>query len=382
MKIQDVLNIEDLHRAARQRLPKLVFDYVEGGAEDERGVALNEEAFRRQRLLPRYLVDVSKIDQTTTLFGRTYASAFGVAPTGLGGIFRHRADLLVAEAAAAANIPFALSGLSTTRLEDVAAVAPEQAWFQLYGVQDRKFSEDMIRRASDAGHHTLLFTVDVPVASNRERDLRNRFGQPRLPLRLYFETLRHPAWLISYFRHGIPPFENWAPYSEGGTSAKAVLEFVLQNFPASDQTWRDLENFRRLWPRKLVIKGVMHPDDAVRAAELGVDGVLVSNHGGRQLDAAPSPLEVLPSIRAAVGDKVALLIDSGVRRGSDVVVARALGADFVLLGRPFVYGVAAFGLAGAAKVISILQREIELTLKQIGCPSLEKVGPEALFQSG
>ncbi len=382
MKIDDVLNIEDLHRAAKRRLPKAVFDYIEGGVEDERSVTLNEEAFRRQRLVPRYLVDVSNIDQTTTLFGRSYASAFGVAPTGLGGVFRPGADLLVAEAAAAANIPFALSGLSTTRLEDVAAVAPEQAWFQLYGSQDRKISEDMIRRASDAGNDTLLFTVDVTALSNRERDIRNRFGQPRLPLRLYFEALRHPAWLMGYFRHGVPPFANWAPYSEGGTSTKAVLEFVGQNFPVGDHTWRDLENFRRLWPRKLVIKGIMHEDDAIRAAGLGVDGVLVSNHGGRQLDAVPSPLEVLPSIRAAVGDKVALLLDGGVRRGSDVVVARALGADFVLLGRPFVYGVAAFGLAGAEKAISILQREIELTLKQIGCPSLERVGPEALFQGG
>ncbi|MCH7478648.1 MAG: alpha-hydroxy-acid oxidizing protein, partial [SAR324 cluster bacterium] len=301
MKPEQAINIEDLHRAAKRRMPRVAFDYFEGGAEDEHGLARNERAFRRHRLLPRYLVDVSQIDQRATLFGRTYSSPFGIAPTGIGGLLRPGADLMLAEAAAAADIPYTLSGLSTTRLEDVAQVAPQHAWYQLYGARERRISEDQIRRADDAGMHALMFTVDVPVVSKRERELRNRFGQPRLPLHLYLEALRHPGWLFDYFRHGMPVFENWAPYSEGGSSAKAVLASVGAQFPVADQTWRDVENFRRIWPRPFILKGILHPDDAVRAAELGVDGILVSNHGARQLDTAPSPLEMLPAIKAAVG---------------------------------------------------------------------------------
>jgi len=378
MKPELAVNIEDLHQAARRRMPKVAFDYFEGGAEDERGLARNERAFHTHRLLPRYLVDVSEIDQRRTLFGRTYASPFGITPTGIGGLLRPGADLMVARAAAAADIPYTLSGLSTTRLEEVARVAPQHAWYQLYGARERRISEDQIRRANDAGMHALMLTVDVPVVSKREREMRNRFGQ-RLPLHLYLEALRHPAWLFDYFRHGgMPVFENWAPYGEHGSSAKAVLKGVGAQFPVSDQTWRDVENFRRLWPRPFILKGILHPDDAVRAAELGVDGILVSNHGARQLDVAPSPLEMLPAIKAAVGDRLTILMDSGFRRGSDIVIALALGAKFVFLGRAVLYGVAAFGLPGAQRAIAIMQHEIEVTLKQIGCPSLEVLGPQFL----
>ncbi|MCZ6627211.1 MAG: alpha-hydroxy acid oxidase [SAR324 cluster bacterium] len=382
MKPEEAINIEDLHQAARRRMPKVAFDYFEGGAEDERGLARNEQAFRHHRLLPRYLVDVSQIDQRATLFGRTYSSPFGISPTGIGGLLRPGADLMLAEAAAAADIPYTLSSLSTTRLEDVARVAPQHAWYQLYGARERRISEDQIRRANDAGMHALMFTVDVPVFSKRERELRNRFGQPRLPLRLYLEALRHPAWLFDYFRHGMPVFENWAPYSENGSSAKSVLQSVAEQFPVADHTWRDVENFRRIWSRPFILKGILHPDDAVRAAELGVDGILVSNHGARQLDAAPSPLEMLPAIKAAVGDRVSILVDSGFRRGSDIVIALALGAKFVFLGRAALYGVAAFGLPGAKHAIAIMQQEIEITLKQIGCPSLELLGPHFLLDGG
>lgn len=382
MKIDDMINIEDMHRAAKRRMPKVAFDYFEGGVEDEAGLARNEQSFRAHRLLPRYLVDVSNIDQSTTLFGQTYASPFGIAPVAAGGLLRPGADLMVAQAAAEANIPYTLSGLSTTRLEDVAKTAPEHAWFQLYAGKDRSISEDMIRRADDAGYRALMFTVDVPVTSKREREMHNRFGQPRLPLRLYLEALRHPAWLLDYLRNGLPRFENWAPYAEQGASAKQLIQFIGSQFPAGDHTWRDLENFRRIWPRKLVIKGVLHPDDARRAAELGVDGVMVSNHGARQLDSAPAPLEVLPAIRAAVGDRMTVMMDGGARRGADIVIAKALGADFVFAGRPAIYGAAAFGLPGARKAIGILQTEIEITLKQIGCPNINDLGPRFLLHGG
>ena len=380
MKIDHIINIEDLHQAARRRMPKVAFDYFEGGAEDEVGLARNLLAYKAHKLVPRYLVDVSRIDQSTTIFGRTYASPFGIAPTGVGGLLRPGADLMVAQAAAEANIPYTLSGLSTTRLEEVAQAAPEHAWFQLYGTKERSFSEDMIRRADAAGYQTMMFTVDVPVVSKREREMHNRFGQPRLPLRLYLEALRHPAWMWEYLRNGLPYFANWAPYGEKGASAKQLIQFIGSQFPVSDHTWRDLENFRRIWPHTLVIKGVMHPDDARRAADLGVEGVVVSNHGARQLDSAPSALEVLPAIRAAVGDRMTVMMDGGARRGADIVIAKALGADFIFAGRPTIYGVAAYGLPGARKAIEILRNEIEITLTQIGCPNINRLGPEFLLQ--
>jgi len=383
MKPADAINIEDLHRIAKRRTPKVAFDYFEGGAEDERGLARNEADFGRYRLLPRYLVDVSQIDQTTTVFGHRYDSPFGISPTGVNSLLRHGAERMLAEAAAAANIPYTLSGLGTAGLEDIARAAPQHAWFQLYGARERRISEDQIRRAADAGMNALMFTIDVPVLSKRERDLRNGFGRPRLPLRVYLEALRHPAWLLDYFRHGggDPYFETWAPYGAGGSSAKAILQTVGANFPAPDQTWRDVETFRRLWPRPFILKGILHPDDAVRAAELGVDGIVVSNHGARQLDLAPTALEMLPLIKAAVGDRLTLLIDSGFRRGAHIVIAKALGARMVFLGRPILYGMAAFGPAGAARAIEILRHEVEVTLKQIGCPSLELLGPQFLREA-
>jgi L-lactate dehydrogenase (cytochrome)/(S)-mandelate dehydrogenase len=382
MNIDKAINIEDLHRAAKRRLPRIAFDFIEGGLEDEHGLSRNIEGFLRHRLVPRYLVDVDKIDQTATLFGRTYASPFGIAPTGLAALFRPGADLMLAAAAKAANIPFIMSGTSTASIEAAAKVAPEHAWYQLYGARDRKISEDLIRRTREAGLSTLMLTVDVPVSGKRERNIRNGFRRPlKMTLSAYLEALRHPAWIVDYLRSGgTPMFENWQPYAKPGASADEVADLVGQQTPASDQTWRDFENFRRLWPRTMVIKGVMHPADAVRAVELGVDGIVVSNHGGRQLDRSPSAIEVFPAIRDAVGGKVPLMLDSGVRRGADALIAWALGARFVFVGRATLYGAAAFGLPGAKKAIAILQNEIEINMKQLGCPNLASLGPDFLWQ--
>jgi (S)-mandelate dehydrogenase len=259
-------------------------------------------------------------------------------------------------------------------------VAPAHTWYQLYAARDRKISEDMIRRARDAGLSTLVLTVDVPVSSKRERNVRNGF---ELPLKLKWskslEALMHPLWIAGYLRRGIPRFDNWAPYAEPGASAKAIAAFVARQIPCS-VTWRDLENFRRLWPRHLVVKGIMHPDDAVRAAQIGIDGIMVSNHGGRQLDQAPAALDMLPAICAAVGDKMAVMLDSGVRRGADILTALCLGARFVFVGRATLYGAAAGGLPGAQKAIGILRKEIDLVMGQIGCPSLDGLGPGFLLQ--
>jgi (S)-mandelate dehydrogenase len=382
MKIEDAVNIDDLRRLAKRRLPRIAFDFIEGGVEDEHCLTENEKSFARHRLVPRYMVDIARRDQSTALFGQSFASPFGIAPTGLAALFRADADLILAKAAAAANIPFIMSGASTASIEAAAAVAPAHTWYQLYAARDRKISADMIRRASDANLSTLVLTVDVPVSSKRERNMRNGF---ELPLKLKWlkslEALMHPLWIADYLRRGIPRFDNWAPYAPPGASAKEIAAFVARQIPCS-VTWRDLEEFRRLWPRRLVIKGIMHPDDAVQAAQMGVDGIMVSNHGGRQLDQAPAALEMLPAISAAVGDKLTVMLDSGVRRGGDILTALCLGARFVFVGRATLYGTAAAGFNGAQKAIDILHKEIDLVMAQIGCPNLAGICPGFLLQPG
>lgn len=382
MTLDQAINIEDLRRLAKRRLPRIAFDFIEGGLEDEAGLARNESAFQRHRLVPRYLVDVSKRDQSTSLFGRPYASPFGIGPTGLAALFRPRGDLLLAEAAARANIPFIMSGASTASIEAAARVAPDHTWYQLYGARDVKISEDLIRRSRDAGLGALVLTVDVPLNSKRERNIRNGFVRPyKLKPSIFFETLRHPAWIIDYLRHGgMPILENWARYARAGASANEVSDFLAEQTPFSGQTWREFETYRRLWPRTLIVKGIMHPDDAIRAVELGADGIIVSNHGGRQLDRAPSPVEVFPAIKAAVGDRTTLMIDSGVRRGSDIVIGYCLGARFMFVGRATLYGAAAGGLPGIQKAIAILRNEVDLVMGQMGCPTVDQLGPGWLLR--
>jgi (S)-mandelate dehydrogenase len=379
MKLEKAINIEDLHRMAKRRLPKVAFDFLEGGVEDELGIARNESAFARLCLMPRYLVDVTRRDQTAKLFDRVYSSPFGISPTGAAGLFRHGADLMLAESAARANIPFIMSGASTASIEAAAQIAPSHTWYQLYVAHDSKISEDLIRRARDAGLGTLVLTVDVPVSAKRERNIRNGFGRPlKMTLPIMLEALTHPRWMAEYLRYGTPLVENWAPYAPPGSNADQVADFVATQMP-SVATWADLEKFRKLWPRHLVVKGILNKDDAIRAADLGVDGIIVSNHGGRQLDRAPASIEVLPTICEAVGDRITVMLDSGVRRGSDIVIALALGARFVFVGRATLYGAAAAGIAGVRKAINILRREIDLTMAQIGCPSLDQLDSSFVY---
>jgi (S)-mandelate dehydrogenase len=380
MRIDQAVNIDDLRRMAKRRLPRICFDFIEGGLEDERGLKRNESAFDRHSIVPRYLVDVSGRDPKATLFGRTYALPFGIAPTGLAGLFRRGGDLMLAEAAVAVNIPFIMSGASTGGIEAMARVAPEHGWYQLYSARDPNISEDLIRRSRDAGLGTLVLTVDVPVNSKRERNIRNGFIRPyKLTASIVLDGLAHPAWLLEYLRHGgMPVIENWKTYAPAGASVNEVADFLGSQTP-STQTWRELETYRRIWPRKLVVKGILHPDDARRCVELGVDGIMVSNHGARQLDRAPSPLEMLPLIKAAVGDRLTLMLDSGIRRGSDVIIAMCLGARFVFVGRATLYGVAVAGVAGARKAIGILKDEIDRVMAQMGCTGLDQLGPHWLM---
>lgn len=381
MNINRAVNIEDIRRLAKRRLPRIIFDFIEGGVEAEEGLAHNEKAFLRHRLVPRYLVDVSSRSQSTTLFGRDYASPFGIAPTGASGLFRRGADLMFAQAAAEANIPYIMSSVTTGSLEASAKIAASNMWLQIYPTNDRSIMYDQARRAHDAGIVTLAITVDVPMTQKRERNIRNGFTRPlRMTPAIMLEAMLHPAWVYEFVKHGgIPMMENWIAYSPTGASADIVADNYGKQTPCSSHSWKDIEEMRRVWPGNLVIKGVLHPDDAVRSLELGADGIYVSNHGGRQLDRAPASIEVLPSIRAAIGPDVPIMLDSGVRRGADIVLARCLGADMCFVGRATMYGAAAGALPGVHKAISILREELDLTLGALGYPVLSMLGPHVLF---
>jgi (S)-mandelate dehydrogenase len=390
MNIDDAVNIEDLHLLARRKLPKVMFDYIEGGVEDERGLSRNEAAFHKHRLLPRYLVDVAARDQTQTIFGRTFSSPFGISPTGGVGLYQRRGgELLLAEAAAEANIPYIMSGGSNASMEEAARIAPDNTWFQMYAAKDAGITDALVGRARDNGLGALVLTVDVPVHPRRERNLRNGFANVRrggvfeaLKLKpgIIAEALTHPLWVYDYVRNGgAPTLGNWAPHAGKDATIPQVLDFNRTQTPASAQTWRDLERYRRLFPRTLIVKGILNPADAIRAAEIGADGILVSNHGGRQLDQAPASLDALPAIKAAVGDRMTIMLDSGVRRGADILIALCLGAQFVTFGRPTLYGAVAGGLPGVKKAIDIFKTEIDLVMGQIGCPSLDQLGPDFLW---
>ncbi|EJL72307.1 alpha-hydroxyacid dehydrogenase, FMN-dependent L-lactate dehydrogenase [Variovorax sp. CF313] len=373
MNVNTAVNLEDLRLMAQRKLPRIAFDFIDGGVDDEECVRRNRAAFRRFQLVPRYLVDVSVRDQSTELLGRRYASPFGISPTGLAGLFHPGADELLAQAARQADVPFLLSSASNASVESVARLAPDHVWFQIYGTREERINTDLVKRARDAGVRTLVVSVDVPVNSNRERNRRNGFSRPfRMTPAVVFEALGHPAWVLRYLRTGgIPMMSNWAPYGRAGATASEVADLYGTLTPAPMIKWQTLEHIRAAWNGPLVVKGLLHPDDARQAAALGIDALIVSNHGGRQLDVAPTPIEMLPAIRAAVGERVELLVDSGVRRGSDIVIARCLGARFALFGRPTLFGAAAGGPQGIARAIQIVRNEIDMVMAQIGCSSFD-----------
>jgi L-lactate dehydrogenase (cytochrome)/(S)-mandelate dehydrogenase len=381
MRIEKAINYDDLRDMARRRLPRIMFDFIEGGVDGEQGLTRNLDAFQNWALVPKYMVDVADVDSSTTLFGRTYSHPFGIAPTGAAGLFRTGADMMLARAAKAANIPFIMSGAATATIEELGKVAPQHGWYQLYMARDRNIADDMIRRAEAQGFPALVLTVDVPAMAKRERNLRNGFSRPLKPtLSSKLEALAHPGWLMEYFtvtrhRHIVP---NWAPYAKSGASPHEVADF-FSGQTRNSSSWDDIARIRKLWPRTFIIKGIMHPEDARRAAALGVDGIMVSNHGARQLDRAPSPIEVLPAIRDAVGDKVTVMLDSGVRRGADIVTALAMGAKFVFVGRWTLYGVAAGAEAGANHAVAMIANEVRGVMTQMGAPTIDTIGPDFLF---
>jgi len=377
LKVADAVNIADLRGLAQRRLPKLVFDYIDGAAEDEIGLAENRAAFERHKLVPRYLTDCRAIDLRTTLFGKDYGLPFGIAPTGFGGLFHPKGDLLLAEAARAEGIPYIMSGTSSAAIEDLPPPAATNGWFQLYTGHDKSIDEDIVRRAADAGMKTLVLTVDSEVRTKRERDIRNRFSGEGLKTAILLEALTHPSWIAGYLANGrMPAFRNFARYA-GKDDARSVWKYMTSHLPGNP-VWADLERYRRLWNGPLVVKGILHPDDAAQAVNLGADGIIVSNHGARQLDRAPASIDMLPLISAAVGDRATVMLDSGIRRGSDIVAALCLGAKFVFTGRATLYGLSAGGLPGVRKAVAILRQELETTGRQMGCARMSDFGPHRL----
>jgi (S)-mandelate dehydrogenase len=365
----DLACVSDLRVRAKRRLPHFVFDYLDGGAGSEAGVRRNEQAFTDLLLNPRALVNVEARDLSTRLFGRTWAAPFGVAPVGLANLIWPGADEAIARAAVAANVPYTLSTAATTSLERIAEIAPQHAWFQLYVAKRDADVADLVNRVDRAGYDVLLVTVDVPVPARRLRDMRNRFTVPfRITPGVALALLTHPSWSTATLRAGVPRFVNVERYAEvfDRRSVAAYLSSEIR----SRFDWDDLKRLRDRWPRRFVVKGLMTAEDGVRARDLGCDGIVVSNHGGRQLDSAPATLDVLPDIRAAVGADFTLILDSGVRSGEHVVKALAAGADFVLIGRAMMYAVAAHGAAAAGPLFALIIDEASRCLGQIGCPDV------------
>ena len=374
-------NIADLRAMALKRVPKGLFEFVDRGTEDEVSLRNNRAVFERIRFRPRTLVDVSKRSQQITLFGHTHKMPIVIAPTGTAGLMWHEGEIALARAAAEAGIPFTLATGSMTAMEKVAAQAGGELWFQLYMWPDRRLSHQLVERARAAGFKALVVTVDGVVAGNREYNLRNGFTIPfSFTRRNVTDVLMHPRWLTGVLARyvmttGMPRYENYPSEIKYRITAQPMGRSQMRN---DTLNWNDLRELRKMWPHKLIVKGILHPEDALFAAECGADGVAVSNHGGRNLDGALAPLEALPEIVDAVGKRITVLVDSGFRRGSDVVKALALGAHAVQIGRATLYGVAAGGHAGATRAIAIFREEIDRVMALIGCPTVAKLGPEYL----
>ncbi len=357
--------VADFRARAERRLPKFVFDYMDGGAGAEAGIRRNEAAFDALELKPRMLVNVEQRDLSTTFLGRKWAAPFGTAPIGLGNLIWPHAEETIARACVAANLPYSLSTPACTTLERIAEIAGKNAWFQLYVGRAEEMVAGLVERADAAGYDVMLVTIDVPVAPRRHRDIRNNFSVPfRFSPRVLYELATHPEWSLRTLAAGRPRFANMERYATVKRYQNVTAYMSSQVTGRFD--WNDLKKLRKRWKRKLVVKGLLAAEDAKRARALGCDGIVISNHGGRQLSSLPAPIDVLPEIRAAVGPAFPLILDSGVRSGESIVKALAAGADFVLVGRAMMYAVAALGAAGPKTAIDLLVDEASRTLAQIG----------------
>jgi L-lactate dehydrogenase (cytochrome) len=373
-------NISDLERCAFRCLPGPIWHYLQGGADDEWTAARNTSSFGRYALVPDVLIDVASIDSSARFLGRKHPLPLLLSPTGMSQLFHAEGEVAVARAAAAAGIPYTLSTMATTTIEEVA-VAGGPRIFQLYCFRDRALTLELLSRAQASGYEALCLTVDTPVAGNRERDLATGMTlPPRFSLRTLLEFAAHPRWLLPKLLG--KPFElaNVVGYAPAVSDRRTgIIQYVNEQMDRS-VGWKDLEWLRARWSRALMVKGISSAADARHAADLGCDGIMISNHGGRQLDGAATPIELLPPVRDAVGDGLSVIVDGGVRRGTHVLKAIALGANACSIGRPYLYGLAAAGERGVARVIEIFRKEIERGMALMGCPKLNMLSRRHLVR--
>ena len=374
-RLSAALTIEDLRAIAKRRTPRAAFDYTDGAAESELSLARARQAFADVEFNPGVLRDVSAVDTRREILGGPSAQPFAIAPTGFTRLMQTEGEVAGAGAAQAAGIPFTLSTLGTTSIEDVAAAAPHgRKWFQLYVMRKREISYDLVERAARAGFDTLQFTVDTPVAGARLRDTRNGFSiPPQLTARTVLDAIPRPWWWIDFLT--TPTLEFASLSSTGGTVGE-----LLDSAMDPTISFEDLEIIRGLWPGKLVVKGVQTLEDAKTFADRGVDGIILSNHGGRQLDRAPVPFHLLPEVAREVGTDVEIGIDTGIMHGADIVAAVALGARFTLIGRAYLYGLMAGGRPGVDRTIEILSEQVVRTMKLLGAHTLDELEPKHVTQ--
>jgi L-lactate dehydrogenase (cytochrome) len=377
-RLSKAASVSDLRRIAQRRLPGGVFDYIDGAAEDEVTLAANAAAFTRRTFRPRVLRDVSSVDTSTTLLGKPLPFGLALGPTGFSRIADPQGELAVARAATRAGVPYTLSTLGTRSIEEVAEASGEgRRWFQVYVWRDRGLVREMIERAEASGYEALMLTVDTAVLGRRERDVRRGFSlPPKIGLDTFVDGALHPSWTWSFLRSEPIRFANVSGSTVGdGATAVSLADYINSQFDPS-LSWRDLDWMRSVWDGPIIVKGIQTVEDAVLAADVGVEAVSLSNHGGRQLDTAPAILDLVGPVRDAVGDRVEVICDGGVRRGSDVVKALALGADACTCGRPYLYALGAAGERGVDFVLDLLATDVRRTMALVGVTSTADLTPE------
>ncbi|MDY6944889.1 MAG: alpha-hydroxy acid oxidase [Pseudomonadota bacterium] len=376
--MKGVASIADLRQLARRRIPRALFDYADGGSYDEITLRRNRADLDAIQLRPRVLVDLGSISVTTTVLGEDWSIPIAIAPTGLAGLFYGNGEIHGARAAEAFGIPFCLSTMSICSIEDVRAAVKKPFWFQVYLMRDHGFNAELIERARGAGCSALVLTVDVPVLAHRRRDTRNGLTiPPRLTFRTAMDLATKPAWALSMLMAGRWTFGNLGTRLRSASKLTTLAQWTAAQFDPT-VSWKDAEWIRRRWPGKIVLKGILDPDDARRACEAGMDAIIVSNHGGRQLDGACSTISALPEVVDAVQGRCEVLFDGGIQSGQDVLKALALGARGCLIGKGFLYSLAARGETGVTLALQILREELLSSLGLMGCPNIRAVTPRVL----
>jgi L-lactate dehydrogenase (cytochrome) len=380
MPLSTMTCIEDLRQVARRKVPRAFFDYAEAGSYAQETLRSNREDFERIKLRQRILVDVSQRDLATTIIGETACLPLALAPIGLCGMQRGDGEILACRAAQAAGIPFTLSTMSICSIEDVAQAVAKPFWFQLYVMKDRGFIRSLIERAAAAKCSALILTVDLQVLGQRHCDIRNGMTvPPRITLANLIDIASKPAWALSILQGRRKTFGNLAGYVRGMEDVASLAQWTNSQFDPA-LSWKDVEWVRSLWPGRLILKGILDVEDAKVAAQTGATALVVSNHGGRQLDGAPSSISALPGIADAVGSEIEVMFDGGIRTGKDLMRALALGARSCLIGRAFVYGLGAYGQEGVAKAIDVLARELDVAMALTGVRNIREINRSALAQ--